>query len=30
MGLFVVAGIGLGVALLLFAVGWFVGKSVKA
>ena len=30
MGLFVVAGIGLGAALLLFAIGWFVGKSVKA
>jgi hypothetical protein len=30
MGLFVIAGIGLGVSLALFAVGWMLGKTVKA
>lgn len=30
MGLFIVAGIGLGVALALFALGWMLGKTVKA
>ena len=29
-GLIMVAGIGLGMALILFALGWFIGKSVKA
>ena len=29
MGLLVIAGIGLGLALLLFGVGWFAGKTVK-
>lgn len=30
MGLFIIAGIGLGVALALFALGWMLGKTVKA
>src|SRR4051794_35969545 len=30
MGTIVVAGIGLGIALALFAVGWMLGKTVKA
>ena len=30
MGLFIVAGIGIGVALAFFAVGWMLGKTVKA
>ena len=30
MGMIVIAGIGLGVALALFAVGWMLGKTVKA
>ena len=30
MGLFIVAGIGLGVALVFFAMGWMLGKTVKA
>ena len=30
MGLFIIAGIGLGAALALFAVGWMLGKTVKA
>lgn len=29
MGLFVVAGIGLGAALLFFAAGWMLGRTVK-
>ena len=30
MGLFIVAGIGIGLALVLFALGWMLGKTVKA
>ena len=30
LGLFIVAAMGLGAALLLFALGWVVGKSVRA
>ena len=30
MGLFIIAGIGLGLALVLFALGWMLGKTVKA
>jgi len=30
LGLFIVAGIGLGTALALFALGWMLGKTVKA
>jgi len=29
MGLLIIAGIGLGVAVLFFGVGWFAGKTVK-
>ena len=30
MGLIVVAGIGLGAALVFFALGWMLGKTVTA
>ncbi|HZN69794.1 MAG TPA: hypothetical protein VFB66_31255 [Tepidisphaeraceae bacterium] len=30
LGLFIVAAMGIGAALLLFALGWVVGKSVRA
>jgi hypothetical protein len=30
MGLLIIAGIGLGLALVLFALGWMLGKTVKA
>jgi hypothetical protein len=30
MGLFIIAGMGLGLALVLFALGWMLGKTVKA
>jgi hypothetical protein len=30
MGLFIIAGIGLGLALAFFALGWMLGKTVKA
>ena len=29
MGTFIIFGIGMGLALVLFAVGWMVGKTVK-
>ena len=29
MGLLIIAGIGLGLALVLFALGWMLGKTVK-